>query len=211
MTSQHPRLLIGGLTGAVALAAVMMVVAISHLSSSNQRAATTNAANSPFLGATMPPGVRAPNFRLTDQNGRPVSMTQYRGRPVIVTYLYTHCKDTCPVTAQMIRGALDDLGRAAVPALAVSVDPFRDTEASARAFLAKQSVTRRIRFVLGTRRQLLPVWHGFAIQPQLPHSEHQALITLVDKRGVQRVADPVDQTNPEQLAHDVRVLERERG
>jgi protein SCO1 len=205
------RLQLGVLAAVGATAAVLAAFAIAHLTSSGTPAAVSHAPGSPFLGATMPPGVRAPQFRLTDQNGRPVTMAEYRGRPVIVTYLYTHCKDTCPVTAQMIRGALDDLGRSAVPALAVSVDPFRDTRASARAFLAKQRVSGRIRFVLGTRRQLLPVWHGFAIQPQLPHSEHQALITLVDRRGFQRVADPVDQTNPEQLAHDVRVLERERG
>jgi protein SCO1/2 len=129
---------------------------------------------------------------------------------VVVTYLYTHCKDTCPITAQMIRGALDDLGHD-IPALAVSVDPFRDTPASARAFLSRQRVGGRIRFVLGTRRQLLPVWHGFAIQPQLPQTEHQAWITLVDKLGFQRVGTGVSQTTPEHLAHDVRVLERERG
>jgi protein SCO1 len=205
------RLQLGVLVAIGALAAVLVAVAIGHLSEKSSPTAVSNAPGSPFLGATIPAGVRAPDFRLTDERGRVVTMREYRGRPVIVTYLYTHCKDTCPVTAQMIRGALDDLGRAAVPALAVSVDPFRDTEASARAFLAKQHVTGRMRFVLGTRPELLAVWHGFAIQPQLPHSEHQALITLVDKRGFQRVADPVDQTNPEQLAHDVRVLERARG
>jgi len=199
------------LTGVAALAAVFAVVGISHLGDNDGGPATlADSPKSPFIGATMPPGVRAPSFRLSDEGGRAVTMAEYRGRPVVVTYLYTHCTDTCPLTAQMIRGALDDLGHD-VPALAVSVDPFRDTAASARSFLKRQHVSGRIRFVLGTRRQLLPVWKGFAIQPQLPQSEHQAIITLVDKRGVQRVADPVSNTNPEQLAHDVRILERERG
>lgn len=190
---------------------MLAIVAVTHLAGNDGRpSALADSPDSPFLGAIMPPGVRAPDFRLTDENGKAVTMAQYRGKPVVVTYLYTHCKDTCPLTAQMIRGALDDLGHD-VPALAVSVDPFRDTAASARSFLARQHVTGRIRFVLGKRRQLLPVWHGFAIQPQLPQSEHQAIITLVDKRGLQRVANPVSSTNPEQLAHDVRVLERERG
>jgi protein SCO1/2 len=158
----------------------------------------------------MPAGVRAPDFSLSDERGRTVTMRQFRGRPVVVTYLYTHCTDTCPITAQMVRGALDDLSRD-VPALAITVDPFRDTPASARAFLKRQRVTGRIHFLLGKRRRLLPVWHGFAIQPQLPKAEHQAVITLVDKHGVQRVADVVSNTNPEDLAHDIRVLERERG
>jgi protein SCO1/2 len=207
----HPRLLIGSLTAIAALAAVMLVVAVTNLNkTSNGPDVAAQTGEGPFEGGTMPPGVRAPSFALLDQDGKPVTMAQYLGKPVIVTYLYSHCTDTCPITAQMVRGALDDLGHD-VPALAISVDPFRDTPASARAFLRRQHVTGRIRFVLGKRRQLLPVWRGFAIAPQLPQTEHQAWITLVDKRGFQRVGSPVNQTSPEHLAHDVRVLERERG
>jgi protein SCO1/2 len=202
------RLSLGLFATTCALFAVVAVVAISHVGSqpgTATSAAVVHGPESPFRGATMPPGVRAPAFKLIDQNGKPVSMAEYRGRPVVVTYLYTQCKETCPVAAQMIRGALDDLGRD-VPALAVSVDPFRDTPASARAFLAKSKMAGRLRWVLGTRRELLPVWHGFAIQPQLRNVEHQALITLVDRKGFQRVGVGINQTSPEDLAHDIGVL-----
>jgi protein SCO1/2 len=191
-----------------ALFAVIAVFAISRIDAQSGGPEVVHAPHSPFLGGTLPPGVRAPRFSLTDQNGKPVSMAQYRGTPVVVTYLYTHCKETCPIAAQMIRGALDDL-RHPVPALAISVDPFRDTEASARTFLAKADMSKRMRFVLGTRRQLLPIWHGFAVQPELKNIEHQALITLVDRKGIQRVAVGIDQTSPEKLAHDIGVLERQ--
>jgi protein SCO1 len=66
-----------------------------------------------------------------------------------------------------------------------------------------------MRYVLGTRRQLQPVWRGFAVQPQLRDSEHQALITLVDRKGLQRVAVAINQTSPEDLAHDIKVLLRQ--
>ena len=79
----------------------------------------------------VPRGVRAPDFSLRDQDGRRVTMREYRGRTVVVTFLYSHCKDTCPVEAQQIKGALDDLGHD-VPVVAVSVDPGGDTSASAR-------------------------------------------------------------------------------
>jgi protein SCO1/2 len=194
-----------------ALFAVIGVVAIARIGAPADNAATVvHNSGSPFRGGSLPPGVHAPEFTLTDQNGKPVSMAEYRGKPVVVTYLYTHCKETCPVQAQMIRGALDDLGHD-IPALAVSVDPFRDTPASARAFLRKATMTGRMRFVLGKRRQLQPVWRGFAIQPQLRDSEHQAYITLVDRNGLQRVAVPINQTSPEDLAHDIRLLERQRS
>ena len=200
------RLLVAIFASAILLFTVVGVAIVSHAGSDGPE--VIHAAGGPFRGATLPPNVHAPQFNLTDQDGKPVSMAEYRGRPVVVTYLYTHCKETCPIAAQMIRGALDDLKRP-VPAVAISVDPFQDTAASARKFLARQHVNGRIRFVLGNRRELLPVWKGFAIQPQLKDVEHQSLITLVDPKGIQRVAVGVDQTSPEDLAHDIRVLERE--
>jgi protein SCO1/2 len=191
-----------------ALFAVIAVVAISNIGQQSDGPAVIHSADSPFRGGSLPPGVHAPEFTLIDQNGKRVSMAEYRGKPVVVTYLYTHCKETCPLQAQMIRGALDDLGHD-IPALAVSVDPFRDTPASARAFNKRAKMTGRLRWVLGTRRQLQPLYRGFAIQPQLRDSEHQAYITLVDAKGLQRVAVAINQTSPEDLAHDMRVLERE--
>jgi len=191
-----------------ALFAVIGVFAISRIDAQSDAPAVIHSAESKFRGGSMPPGVHAPEFTLTDQDGKRVSMAEYRGKPVVVTYLYSHCKETCPVQAQMVRGAMDDLGHD-IPALAVSVDPFRDTPASARAFNRKAKLTGRMRWVLGTRRQLQPLYRAFAIQPQLRDSEHQAYITLVDRKGLQRVAVPINQTSPEDLAHDMRVLEGE--
>src|SRR4051794_28138641 len=190
-----------------ALFAIIGVLAISRIDAQSDSPAVVHTEGSPFRGGSMPRGIHAPEFTLTDQNGTRVTMAEYRGKPVVVSYLYTHCKETCPVQAQMIRGALDDLGHD-IPALAVSVDPFRDTPASARAFNRKAKMTGRLRWVLGTRRQLQPLYRAFAIQPQLRDSEHQAYITLVDAKGLQRVAVPVNQTSPEDLAHDMRVLEQ---
>lgn len=163
-----------------------------------------------FAGATMPEGVRAPDFELRDEQDRPVSMRELRGKPVVVTFLYSHCEDTCPITAQTVRGALDELGHD-VPAIAISVDPPNDTPASARKFLAQQRTSGRIRFVLGSRAQLRPLWKGFFITPQRIKQEHMARITLVDAQGLQRVGYPISQATPERIAHDLRLLEREAG
>ena len=158
-----------------------------------------------FEGGTMPEGVRAPDFALRDERGRPVSMKQYRGRPVAITFLYTTCQETCPTQALQIKGALDLLDRP-VPALAIAVDPPRDTPARARRFLAKYALTGRMRWVLGTRRQLEKLWRGFAIQEQLPDAEHQARIVLVDRDGFQRIGFPASEATPERLAKDLRAL-----
>jgi protein SCO1 len=166
------------------------------------------AGSSKFEGSIMPAGVRAPDFSLRDERGRAVSMRQFRGRPVIVTFLYTTCDETCPTMAQTVKGALNDL-KSDVPAIAVAVDPPRDTAQQALRFLSKQRVLGRLSFVLGSRAQLQPVWKGFAIQPQSVDQEHQARFTIVDKRGFQRIGFPGNRATPEALAHDVALLERE--
>ena len=161
-----------------------------------------------FEGAVMPRNLRAPDFELENQDGEQVSMRALRGEPVVVTFLYTNCDDTCPAQAQTIRGALDELGED-LPALAVAVDPPRDTAESARAFLAEQRVAGRLDFVLGSRSELRPVWDGFYIAPQTVTQEHQARFTLIDKRGFQRVGYPGFEATPERLAHDLRILNAE--
>ena len=128
-----------------------------------------------------------------------------RGGPAVVTFLYTHCKDTCPITAQQVRGALDDLRRP-VPAIAISVDPPNDTRASARRFLDRAGIGDRMRFLLGSRAELAPVWRGFAIRPQRQHEEHQARLVLLDARGMQRIGFPISQATPERIVHDLRAL-----
>jgi protein SCO1 len=168
----------------------------------------TASAGTGFEGAVMPKGVRAPDFSLRDQDGQRVSMRSLRGRPVLVSFLYTTCDDFCPGQAETMRGALDDLGED-VPALAIAVDPPRDTPARARAFLLKARATGRIDFVLGSRAQLQPLWKGFYIRPQSVNQEHQARFTLIDKKGFQRVGFPGDEATPEALAHDLRLLAAE--
>jgi protein SCO1/2 len=162
-----------------------------------------------FAGGLRPP-IAPQDFTLRDQDGHLVSLRDYRGQVVVLTFLYSTCQDTCPVTATTIRGALDELGHD-VPALAISVDPPNDTPASARKFLAEQRANGRIRFVLGSRTQLHPIWNGYGITPQRITQEHLAHITLVDGRGFQRVGYPIAQATPERLAHDLRLLERESG
>jgi protein SCO1 len=158
-----------------------------------------------WAGFIRPPGATAPAFALRDQDGKRVTMAAYRGRPVVVTFVYSTCEDTCPALVDQVRGALDDTG-ADVPLLAVSVDPANDTEARARRFLNERRMTGRARFLLGTREELAPVWRGYGVQPQTDDLEHSASVVLVDARGRQRVGFPYDQLTPEALAHDLRRL-----
>jgi protein SCO1/2 len=203
----NPRIAVALLlVGALALGAIAWALNEGETEPIASGPAEANA----FEGAVMPEGVRAPDFELRNQDGDPVSMRALRGQPVVVTFLYTTCEDSCPLQAQTVRGALDELGHD-VPALAIAVDPPRDTPERARRFLAEQRATGRIDFVLGSRAELRPLWNGFHIQPQSVTTEHQARFTLVDARGFQRVGYPGSEATPERLAHDLALLEREAG
>jgi protein SCO1/2 len=199
----NPRVLI-----ALFLVAVFALAATVLAARGGDGGGDVAGAGGRFEGSVMPQGLRAPDFELRNQDGERISMRDLRGEPVLVTFLYTTCEDTCPIQAQIARGALDQLGRD-VPAIAIAVDPPRDTPERARAFLSEQRALGRIDFVLGTRAELRPLWKGFAIRPQSVTQEHQARFTLVDPRGYQRVGFPGSLATPEALAHDLALLERE--
>jgi protein SCO1/2 len=162
-----------------------------------------------FAGAVRPAGIPPAEFGLRDERGRIVRLRDLRGRPAVVTFLYTTCRDTCPLTAQQIRAALDDLGTD-VPVIAVSVDPAHDTPQRARAFNVKQQMAGRMRWVLGTSAQLQRIWRAYGVAPQTARTDHSASTVVLDGRGRQRVGFATSVLTPEALAHDIGALERER-
>jgi protein SCO1/2 len=164
-----------------------------------------------FDGAAFPATVPVHDFSLTDQDGRPVSLTAYRGKVVILTFLDSASTTDAPLVAQQIRGALDELGQA-VPALAVSSDPWHDTPAGARALLARLHLSGRMRFLFGPVAELQRIWHAYGVQPRTsPQSSAAAAeppyVLLLDRSGRERVGFPESQLTPESIAHDVLLLQ----
>jgi len=199
----QPRLLL-----ALTLAGVLSLTAIAGvlLFAVGDRAVRATA----FSGAVRPPDIPPARFDLPDQRGRTVRLSQLRGTPVVVTFLYTTCRDTCPLTAAQIRGALDELGHD-VPVIAVSVDPANDTPAAARNYTFKQRLDGRMRWVLGDARELQRIWRAYGVQPQGDGVEHSASTVLLDGRGRQRVGFATDVLTSSGLAHDIAALEREQA
>ena len=69
------------------------------------------------------------DFQLTDHNGKPRTLSDFRGKVVVVFFGYTQCPDVCPTTLSDLAAALQKLGADAsrVQVLFVTVDPERDT------------------------------------------------------------------------------------
>src|SRR5437667_9041570 len=78
----------------------------------------------------------APTFRLTDHRGVSVGLDDFRGKPVVLAFLYTNCPDVCRLTGAGLRQTAELLGADAkrVQMLAVSVDPAGDDAGSVRRY-----------------------------------------------------------------------------
>jgi protein SCO1/2 len=67
-------------------------------------------------------------------------------------------------------------------------------------------MTGRMRFLLGSRDELAPVWTAFGIQPQRDGRDHSAYVVVVDGRGRQRLGYPASELTSEGLARDLKRL-----
>src|ERR1700733_5329968 len=152
------------------LVALLLAIGVILLSNRGSPAAPDLASNSQFDGPTMPPGLRAHNFSLVDQYGHRVTLDQYRGKVVILTFIHSLCHDTCPFMVEQIKGALNDLpgGGRAVATIGVSADPSEDTVANRNRFLTKHQMDGRMAFVNGPMGAMRRIWHDYAIQPVTP-------------------------------------------
>lgn len=154
----------------------------------------------------------APNFSLTDQFGKPISLAEFKGKPVVLTFLYTNCPDECPLTAEKLHATLQDLGNAApdVGILAVSTDPARDTTGAALKFSQAHRMQDYWHYLVGAKNKLAPIWSSYSIyaQPQQQTVNHSLGLYLIDKQGRERVFLGNDFT-PTQLAADLQVLLKE--
>lgn len=83
----------------------------------------------PFKGIDVTGAPMGRELKLTDHNGTPRSLADFRGKVVVVTFGYTQCPDVCPTTLADLSSAVKKLGADAsrVQVLFVTIDPKRDT------------------------------------------------------------------------------------
>jgi protein SCO1/2 len=148
-------------------------------------------------GRVVPPGTTAADFTLRDQDDHPLALSDARGKIVLLTFLYTHCVDICPVIAGKLNAVLMQLGRrrAEVRVLAVSVDPNYDTPAAVREFISVHRLLPQFRYLTGSRTQLERVWQAYNVlvvekNPDL--MAHTASVLLIGRDGRPRMVFPAD-------------------
>src|SRR5207248_11183967 len=134
-------------------------------SSKKSPSAVVHAKPTPFQGAIANPPKPAPALKLTDSTGKPFDLRDLRGKAVLVTFLYTHCPDVCPLIAGNLHTAVKKLGARAsqVQIVAVSTDPRGDTPKTVKHFLAVHQMTGLMRYLIGSKSQLAALWKPWGI------------------------------------------------
>jgi protein SCO1/2 len=202
----------------LAIALLVALLLLSGCGGSSSRRSGTPAAESKqsqFQGAEATPPKPAPALRLGDSTGRRFDLSSLRGKAVLVTFLYVHCPDVCPLIAGNMHTALRQLGPEAsnVKVVAVSTDPKGDRPKDVKEFLAKHQVTGEMRYLLGSKAQLAKVWKAWGIisRPGPRGSNqvgHSAPIYGISASGKITTLYPSN-FNPAQIVHDVPVLAKQ--
>jgi protein SCO1 len=165
-----------------------------------------------FVGARLSPVRPAPPIRLRSYLGQPVSLSQYQGKAVLVTFLYVHCPDVCPAIASALRVVRQQLGpeRSQVQIVAVSVDPRGDKPSSVARFLAQRRMTGEMQYLIGSAKQLAPIWQAWNVGSQKDATNpefvaHTALVYGVSGSGKLMTIYPAN-FKPADIVHDVPKL-----
>jgi protein SCO1/2 len=157
----------------------------------------------------MPSAVGGP-FNLVDQNGKPITDQDMKGKPFLVFFGFTHCPDVCPTTLFDVSEVFRALGPDAkgLRALFVTVDPERDTPAVLKDYLS--SFDPRIVGVTGDEVSIMAAEKAYRVYAKKVPTDgggytmdHTAIVYLMNKDG--RFVTPFNiKRRPEEAAADLK-------
>ena len=159
----------------------------------------------------------APEFTLTSQDGALVTLADFRGKVVAVTFIYTLCTATCPVLTPMMSFVQDRLGAdfgTKIAFVSITIDPERDTpeilKEYGQAFGANFAGWS---FLTGTPAAIQDVTRRYGVYASKTETgdvDHTFLTSIVDPRGILRVQYLGVRFDPEEFRRDLLSLVNER-
>ena len=167
-------------------------------------------------GESLPKIKPAPEFTLTNQDGKRVGLKDLRGKALAITFIFTSCADTCPLLTAKMAGIQQKLGNAFGPQVnfvSITVDPERDTpEVLKRYADGHRANAAGWVFLTGTPVEIREVTKRYGIYyKKTPRGDvdHTFLTSLVDRNGVMRVQYMGIKFDPDEMLRDLRSLVRE--
>lgn len=155
-----------------------------------------------FMGIDALPSKAAPDFTLTDQHGKIMSLSSFRGHPVVLEFMDPHCTDICPLVSQEFVDAYHDLGRAgrSVVFVAVNVNRYALTVTDVATFSSAHGLDAipTWHFFTGSYPTLAAIWrqYGIAVISRGPTKDtiHSSIIYFIGPNGRERfLASPQDE------------------
>ena len=166
--------------------------------------------------AQMPVLFAAPRFALTDQDARPFSAADLRGKPYICDFIFTTCGSSCPLMTQKM-AKLQRETPAGVGLVSFTVNPERDTPAALKAYAARYNADgQRWKFLTGTPDQMRQTIRDMNIGVQPANGQdpilHSQKFLLVDGDGnVRGDYNSEDPQAMQKLAADAKWIAKTRG
>jgi cytochrome oxidase Cu insertion factor (SCO1/SenC/PrrC family) len=162
-------------------------------SAASSQAAMSNAAgmSNPDLDLGSSLGSRpAPDFRLTNQFGQPMSLSQFRGKVVMLSFEDSQCTTVCPLTTQSMLEAKQLLGAAGekVQLLGVDANPDATSVADVLAYSRAHGMVNQWDFLTGPLPQLKAAWSAYdiAVQIEKGQIDHTPALFVIDQQGRER-------------------------
>ena len=171
---------------------------------------TQGAAHDSPHGDRLPAIGAAPDFVLTSQDGDRVSLSDFRGKVVAVTFIFASCTDTCPLLTAKMAEVQDELGAdfgARIAFVSITVDPERDSPGVLKEY-ARKFGANPVGWVFLTGRpdaisDVARRYGIFVAQQAGGDPDHTLLTSLVDPHGILRVQYLGVRFDPEEFRRDL--------
>ncbi len=131
------------------------------------------------------------DWRFTDRGGRKISASDLRGKPLVVSFIYTGCFQVCPATTQFLRRAVQHarqaLGPGAFRVVSIGFNQPFDTPEALAAFARQQGIdVPEWEFLAPRTEDVEPLLaqFGLTVQPTAAGFDHVIQATIVDGDGV---------------------------
>jgi cytochrome oxidase Cu insertion factor (SCO1/SenC/PrrC family) len=135
-------------------------------------------------------GVRAPDLRLTNQFGQPMSLGQFRGKVIILAFVDSRCTTVCPLTTVSMVQARQMLGTAGdnVQLLGIDANPAATSVADVMSYSRAHGMVNQWDFLTGSLAQLKVAWKAFSVYVQIEKGQvdHTPALFVIDQRGRER-------------------------
>lgn len=198
------------IAGTALLAVLLVALAVVATVDKGQGNSTSNGVPAPLAtGTALSHPRKVPPLQLLDEQGKPFSLSQWRGRWVVLAPSLTLCHEVCPMTTGALTQLTNEVRQAGLSKQVVvaeaTVDPWRDSPTRLRAY--RRLSGANFAMLTGSQQEIHRLWQFFGVyyqrvpqgrppdvdwlthQPETFDIQHTDGIFFIDPAGQERIAE----------------------